>query len=368
MTGGLETLVLEMCHRMRKLDSVQVQVCAIEPGDELEERPRYAEVQRTVFGRSGHLGRVASISALVKLFRRERPDVAHLHNFLPHVRGSLAARLAAVPVVVTTKHGSSRPRLLHSKAVACWSWQLSDVVVAVSADAREKFVAGYGFPVEKARVILNGVDTDRFLPADNGREAKRSRVLGVSGRPLLGTVCRIESYKGIPTLLEALTTVVRQEPETRLVVVGDGSQRGDCERRAQQLGLADRVYFLGNRADVDAIYPLLDLYVQPSYSEGISLTLLEACSCELPVVATTIGGNPEIVVDRKTGILVPPRDADALSAAILEQWHAPDSAHAMGRAARARVVEMFSLDSMIGRYVELYQELLSRRGSRGTAR
>jgi glycosyltransferase involved in cell wall biosynthesis len=360
-TGGLEMLVLEMCVRMLQLQGVSVHVCALEAGDELQERARYARVPRTIIASSGPLGRWKSIAELALLFRRERPDVVHLHNYLPHVRGGLAAKLAGVPVVITTKHGASKPRLMRSTRLAGSSWRLADMVVPVSADSRDVFLNTYGFPAARARVILNGIDTDRFRPAEGDRESERQRVLGLTGTPLLGTVCRIVSEKGIPTLLAAFAIVVAKAPQARLVIVGEGPDRASCEQQAVRMGLAGQVTFLGVRGDVDAIYPLLDAYVQPSYTEGISLTMLEGCSCALPVVATAVGGNPEIVLAGQTGSLVPPRDAEALASAILRQWEAPETARTMGQAARRRVVECFSLDRMVADYIDLYRELLDAR-------
>jgi glycosyltransferase involved in cell wall biosynthesis len=301
---------------------------------------------------------------MIRLFRRKRPDVVHLHNFLSHVRGGFAARLVGVPVVVTTKHGAEWPRAVGSKRLAAWCWRLSDVVVAVSADVRRGFQAEYGFPSGRMRLILNGIDTDRFRPFEGDREAERQRILGLSGSPLLGTVCRMVNAKGISTLLAAFATVLARAPRAALVLVGDGPDRTGFEQEANQMGLRDRVVFLRNRADVQAIYPLLDVYVQPSYTEGISLTMLEACSCGLPVVATAVGGNPEIVLDGETGNLVAPRDARALASAVLAQWEAPAAARLMGDSARRRIVDCFSLDRMIRDYIELYQEIHAARAAR----
>ena len=323
-TGGLETLVLEMCLRMQRLQGIDVHICALQPGDELEHWDRYLGVPRTIIATSGTKGRFASTFALARLFRRMRPDVVHLHNFLSHVRGGLAARLVGVPAVVTTKHGAGWPTVFGNRYVAGWCWRLSHVMVAVSADVQQGVHAYYGLPLERTRLILNGIDTNRFLPVEGDREEQRRRAIGLSGSPLLGTVCRLVSEKGIRTLLTAFTTVVSKVPQ-------------------------------------EVIYPLLDIYVQPSYAEGISLTMLEACSCALPVVATAVGGNPEIVLEGKTGNLVPPRDAQALASAILAQWEIPEAAYTMGQSARRRVVECFSLDRMVQEYVELYRDILAGR-------
>jgi glycosyltransferase involved in cell wall biosynthesis len=301
------------------------------------------------------------IHELVRFFRHEQPDVVHLHNFLCQVRAGLGARLARVPVVIATKHGSEWPRCLGSRHLAAGFYRLADVLVAVSPDVRDGLLATYGFAPERVRLILNGVDTDRFRPMDGDCEKARQRIPGVTGTPLLGTVGRLVGYKGVGTLLEAFRIVLQRAPEAGLVIVGDGADRASFENQAASLGIAARVHFLGNRSDVCSIYPLLDVYVQPSYTEGISLTMLEACACALPVVATKVGGNPEIVVDGQTGRLVPPRDPSALAAGILEHLGNARAAHAMGRSARQRVVELFSLDRMVHDYLALYDEVRDRR-------
>jgi len=356
-TGGLETLVLETCARMGRLPGVSASVCALLPGDGLEARPQYGSVRCTVLGDRQRRNRLAMIGALTGLFRRERPHVVHLHNFLCQVRAGLGARLAKVPVIIATKHGSDWPRSLGSRRLAARFYRMADALVAVSPDVRDGLLATYGFPAEWVRLILNGVDTERFRPMEGDREKARQDILGFTGRPLVGTVGRLVLYKGVATLLDAFVTVLQRAPDARLVIVGDGGDRASFEGQAASLGIAARVSFLGNRSDVSAIYPLFDVYVQPSYTEGISLTMLEACACELPVVATSVGGNPDIVVDGQTGRLVPPRDPRALAAGILEQWDNVGAARAMACAARQRMLERFSLDRMVRDYVSLYNEV-----------
>lgn len=360
-TGGLETLALEACAHMQRLDGVAVSVCALLPGDGLEQRPEYHGVPCTVLTARQRRDWATTVLALGALFRRERPDVVHIHNWFSHVRAAPAARLAGVPVVVHTKHGAEWPFLLGSRALAGRLYRMADVVVAVSADVRDGLLSTYRFPSERIRLVLNGIDTDRFCPLSVDLEHERRRVLGLNGAPLLGAVSRLSPEKGIVTLLGALRIVRDRLPGTRLVVAGDGPDRRRCEEEARTLGVADEVAFLGSRSDVDAIYPVLDIYVQPSYAEGMSLTILEACSCGLPVVATAVGGNPEIIEDGKTGRLVAPRDPEALAAAILEHWENVESARAMGCAARERIVGHFSLDRMVRGYVALYREIYERK-------
>jgi len=363
-TGGLELLTLEMCARLARRGDVDAAICELFPGDGLAERPEYEGLRVTSLPAGAARTRAGRVRALTALFRREMPDVVHLHNFLPQVYGGAAARLARVPAVVATKHGVGRPRLARSRRLAGWAYQLADAIVAVSADARERLLANYGLPPGRVRHIMNGIDTERFRPAGDDREERRGGLPGFTGAPLIGTVCRLLKPKGIRTLLDAFARVTGELPEARLVIVGDGPDREGFERRARELALTDEVHFTGMRDDVDAIYPLLDVFVLPSYTEGISLTLLEAASCALPIVATRVGGNPEIIDDGRTGRLVPPRDAEALADGLMEQWREPEKARKIGRAARAEIVERFSLKRMTQDYLALYHELLNGRAAR----
>jgi len=358
-TGGLESLVLQGCARMRSAHGLDASVCALLPGDGLAQRAEHRDVPCVTVSRNGRQTIIGAAVRLARLFRRERPHVVHVHNFFSHVRAAAAAKWARVPVLVHTKHGAQYPDVWGSRRLAGAAYRLSDVLVAISEDVRQGLMRTYRFAPGKVRLVVNGIDTDRFGSVSKEMASGRRRALGIEGRPLIGTVCRLSAEKGVPTLLEAFARLASSMPEARLLIVGDGAERPTCETRARELGVGDRARFLGMREDVAAIYPLLDVYVQPSYTEGISLTILEASACGLPVIATAVGGNPEIVADGKSGRLVPPGDARALADAIQRTWADRQGAFAMGRAARRRVVESFSLDRMVSDYVGLYHEIYS---------
>jgi glycosyltransferase involved in cell wall biosynthesis len=206
------------------------------------------------------------------------------------------------------------------------------------------------------RTIWNGIDLVRFALAGPT----------VGGPAVL--VARLVPEKDLPTLLQAVALLVQREPSFRLQVAGDGPCLQETQQTVQRLGLGDHVQLLGERRDVPSILRRASLFVLPSRTEGISLTLLEAMASGLPVVATRVGGNAEVIDDGRTGWLVPAGDARQLADAIGRLWRNPDEARQFGQAGRRRVEDYFDVDLMVGQYEELYQEVLAGRGAAGAAR
>ncbi|MGH7279381.1 MAG: glycosyltransferase, partial [Candidatus Rokuibacteriota bacterium] len=239
---------------------------------------------------------------------------------------------------------------------------LLDRFVTVSVDLRRWLACTVGIPERKLVTIVNGVDTSRFRDGD--RDAGR-RVLGVpEGVPVVGTVGRLDPVKDQAGLLRAFARVATQHPDAMLLVAGDGPCRAELDTLAADLGLGGRARFLGEREDVPVVLRALDLFVLPSIAEGISNTILEALATGLPVIATRVGGNPELVDDGATGALVPARNPDALARAISAYVDDSHLRRLHGKAARQQAVERFDLAGMVARYRDLYLDLASARGIR----
>ncbi len=348
--GGLErVLVNHIRHADRTRFEVGV-VCLAGPGQLAAEiEAQGVKVQALdVHGRG--IGR--GVRRLVRELRRLKPDVLHTHNLAAHLLGSTAARIARVPVIVHTKHGrydtSSWRRGLGTRIASA----LSSVIVPVSQDSAREASAYEGVPARKIRVIHNGVDITAITPGDRFTRAPGSRAVSVG---------RLAAVKDYPTLLRATRLVVDAFPSFRLELVGDGPERAALERLRLDLGLESQVSFLGERHDVLERLRAADVFALSSTSEGLSLGLLEALAAGLPIVATRVGGNAEIVTDGETGQLVPPADPAALSAALLACLTDPSRLTAMGRAARKRAEEHFDLAKVVARYESLYLELLAAR-------
>jgi glycosyltransferase involved in cell wall biosynthesis len=207
--------------------------------------------------------------------------------------------------------------------------------------------------------IYNGVDVTRFPVASVQATAQARRAIGMPvGVPLVGSLGRLHPQKGFSDLLTAFAQVRQRVSSVRLFVAGDGELRDDLEAQARSLGIAAAVTFAGVRADVSEILAALDVFVLPSLWEGMPNAVLEAMAAGLPVVATAVGGTPEVVVDRVTGLLVPPQDPGALARAIERLLRDPGLRRTMGRAGRRRVERHFHIQETVRQVQDLYEALL----------
>jgi sugar transferase (PEP-CTERM/EpsH1 system associated) len=299
-----------------------------------------------------------------RLLRKLRPDIVHTRN-LATLEVQLPAWLAGVPVRIHGEHGhdvndvdNGRQRYrvlrrLFAPLVTQW--------VTVSALLQDYLTTQVGIAPARVRRLCNGVDTRRFTPV---RDPLRAVLAGApfspTGRFIIGTIGRMQAVKDQLTLAHAFIEVLRLRPDWRarvaLVMVGDGPLREHAQRLLAEADLADIVWLPGTRSDTPALLNALDLFVLPSLAEGISNTILEAMACAVPVLATRVGGNPELVVEGVTGQLVARADPAALAHLLVSYVEDPARAVAQGVAARARIESDFSLAGMIERYAQLYRE------------
>ncbi len=303
-----------------------------------------------------------AVYGLYRLIKTEKPDIVHTHTSKAGIVGRWAAWLAGVPAVVHTPHGhvffghfgkkASRLFLLIEKITAVVSHRIVALTEGEKADYDRLALTA----AEKLVTIHSGVDTRRFgrNTVDAG---KKKMTLGLPSNALIvGFVGWLLPIKGPMVLLEAMASVWRTHPEIRLVYVGKGDLEADLRRRAKELGRAESVFFFGWREDVAEILHVFDVVVLPSRNEGMGRVLVEAMAASRPVIGSHVGGIPDLIADGENGILFPPEDAAALSAAI--QRLAGDEAlrGRMGRNGRARA-ERFDLAHMIARIESLYDEL-----------
>lgn len=297
---------------------------------------------------------------LLRLVRQEGYDVIHTHNTHAFLDGGLAAIIAGVPARIHTDHARSFPdRLRYMLMERAMSWGYHKVV-GVSDHTVGNLRKYEGIPPSKLAVILNGIDgawyrgerdrLDRSALRHSAGLDRFSRVIGLG--------VRLEEQKGIRHLLEAMPAVLRRHPDVGLAIAGTGSLETDLRATAQELGIGGNVRFLGAYPQLTSFYPLLDAFVLPSLWEGLPLCLLEAMSLSLPIVATKVGGVPDLLADGKSALLVPPADSGALASAISALLDDLPRAQEMGREGRRIFDERYDSSVMVRGYLDLYRRSL----------
>ncbi len=305
--------------------------------------------------------RLDALWRLYRLLRHERPVILHTSMFHANLSGRVLGRLAGVPIIITWRHSPSIGGALR-ELLNRWTVRLDDRIVATCELVRQIEIEHAQVPSDKVITIYNGIDMERSAASPLAATRIRQAFNIPADALLLGSVGRMHRSKDFGNLLTAMVQVRKRIPAVWLLLVGDGELRSELESRAQTLGLSSVVTFTGIRDDVPDILAALDIFVLPSRWEGLPLVVLEAMAAGLPVVATAVGGTPEVVVDGVTGLLVPPRDPAALAQAITRLLRNPDLRRKMGRAGRERVTEHFSVEQMVRKTESLYEQLLVEKG------
>ncbi|MGD0575786.1 MAG: glycosyltransferase family 4 protein [Anaerolineales bacterium] len=308
-----------------------------------------------------------ALSKLVRTFQHWRPDIVHTHTAKAGTLGRLAARLTGVPAVVHTFHGHvlrgyfPRPVEELFRMVERGMALLTDRIVTLSPSLRSDLIGMKIAAASKIEVIPLGIDFSQLVERERRRGYLR-QVLGIENPyPIIGTVGRLVSIKNHTMFLRAARSMVNSGIQASFVIVGDGELRPSLEAQARSMDLAGRIFFLGWREEMSAIYLDLDIFALTSNNEGTPLSLIEAMAAGLPVVATAVGGVPDVVTDQRNGFLVPADD----SAALAETWRTilkdPERSKQIGEQARLDAVRRFGLERMLEQTRELYRSLAGRR-------
>ncbi|GAA5180401.1 glycosyltransferase [Niveibacterium umoris] len=302
---------------------------------------------------------------MYKTLRALRPSIVHTRN-LAALEMTAPAWAAGIPVRIHGEHGRDVDDPDGSRAKPRWVRRAYSPFVthyiALSQELEKYLTNGVGINSRRVDVVCNGVDANRFAPARSAREPLDGSPFNDPSLVVIGTVGRLQAVKDQVGLVRAFATIAPRDARLRLVIVGEGGMRGAIEAAVRETGLESRVWLAGERADVPGVMRSFDVFVLPSIAEGISNTVLEAMSSGRAVVATAVGGNPELVVPGETGLLVPALSPDELAQALWSLVVDPARRDAFGRAARARIDAAFSLDAMVARYDEIYARLLQKVG------
>ncbi|UFS72830.1 glycosyltransferase [Geomonas sp. RF6] len=300
--------------------------------------------------------RWGTVSWLKAIIEKERVAVVHAHQYNP-LHYSVLATLGRPEVnLVYTEHGRMYPERLNWKRYLTNRLFATRVnhLVSISSSTRLAMVRYDNLPGPRISVIHNGVEIDEVGPQFDLKEKRRALGIGEGAR-VIGTASRLEEIKNIPTMLRAFRRVLQAFPDCVLLVAGHGTQLERLTALATELGISERVHFLGLRSDLREIFKVIEVFLLVSFTEGISITLLEAMGSGVPTVVSRAGGNPEVVLDGVTGYLVEVEDDEALARRVVELLNDREKAARLGARGRERVIADFSFSTMMEAYLKLYQ-------------
>lgn len=291
-------------------------------------------------------------------------DLLHAHQYTPFFYSAVSRGLSSRPPILFTEHGRHYPDQRKPKRVFANKFLLRhrDHMTACGQFSKDALVANEGLPANRIDVIYNGIDPEKFIPDTDGSRRKAMREsLGIPEKqPIVLQVARFHPVKDHTTSITAMATAVKEVPDALLLLAGDGDDRAKAEALVASLNLQQNVRFLGVRKDVDQLVAAADVFVLSSLSEAVSVTLLEAMGACLPIAATDVGGNAEVVLDKQTGLLSPRQDAQSLGKNIATLLQDPALRQRMGELGRARMLEVFRQDHMHEAYALQFEKTLGR--------
>lgn len=351
--GGAERQVYELATRLDRSRVVPV-IVTFDPDVEYRTMLSDAGIEVIALGKSG-LREPLALARLTSLLRARRFDLVHAYLFSASWRAVLAARLARVRPVICAVRSTSVAMSRRLKAMERVTLRSADLVIANAPSVRDDIAARTGIPAGRIRVILNGVDTTAYRPGES--TLRKEWTGGADGGPLVGFVGGFREAKDPCLFVRIAARVARAHPSVRFVMVGDGLLRREVESEIERSGVGDRMTLAGVRPDVPEVFRALDVAVVTSYREGCCNAILEAMATGLPVVATAVGGNPDIVEEGGTGRLFPHGDVAAGADAILGLLSHPGEAARLGARAVERARRDFSMEAMVRATTDLYGDL-----------
>ena len=350
--GGLERVVIDLAKAQAAAGHGCQVICLYDKGSLADELEAVGVPVVAAQKRDG--ADLRAIRRIRQALRAHRSQVLHSHNGIPHYYAMVAALGLGVQRTVNTRHGmgdiNPSSRWLFKQSI-----RLTDVVVAVSEAAGRRLADTGTVPASKLRVIPNGIHVEPFQVRNDDARRHLAQALGFAPETrLIGFVGRLNWAKDLETMIAAFAQVRARYDDVALVLVGEGGERGLVEAAIDKADLQRDVVLLGDRSDVPQLLPAFWLFAMSSISEGYSIALLEACASALPIVATRVGGNGEIVADGSNGLVVPPRDPQALANAMIAVLADPERARAMGQAGRDWLLANATFEVMTARYEAVY--------------
>jgi len=357
--GGAQVALFRLLKHLDRERFSQSVVCLYNGDGVIAEKIRALGIPVTDLNMSNKL-RLDAFWRFYRLLQNQQPLILHTWMFHANIPGRVLGRIAGIPVIISSERtmgqeGKFRQRSDHFTAA------LSDRIVCVSENVAKYAEQTIHLPAEKLVVIPNGVDPNDYRNLPSKAEARNLSQLPDSAF-IIGTIGRMHRVKGLYILLAAFAQLAELNRSVHLLFVGEGTDRQLLIDQAQDFGLNSKVTFLAFQKDIPKLLPALDLFVAASLHEGMPNAVIEAMAAGLPVVATDVGGTPEVVQDGQTGFLVPPGEYEALAISICKLLEDPDLRCRMGKEGKERVAKYFSIEQMTQQFEQLYEQLLVEKG------
>jgi glycosyltransferase involved in cell wall biosynthesis len=359
--GGMERVIMELC---RYVDPTRyrLSICCISKRGPLADRMESEGVEVVFCENQSKFGKYFRGFELGRVFREHKVDLLHTHHMPAFIDSTLGSVLARVPILINTDHCKQYPIELQWQVLEKGCSLLADSIVAVSEHTRDELIQYQRIAPSKLQVIRNGIDVTFTRPET---PAAIRRELGIAADEIvIGTAARLEAQKGLDLLIDAAPLILKVLPKARFVIVGGGSLENDLRARAAALGLGSAVVVTGYRTDAVDVMRTFDCFVQTSKFEGMPMALLEAMALEKPIVASSVGGVPEVVEDGVTGTLLRDRAPETLAQAVLNFLVEPAVGSRYGLAGRARYERYFTARAMVSQYERLYDHFLAQKPRR----
>lgn len=353
--GGAERVALCLAKGMNK-ERFNITVCCLAGKGPIMEEMEKGGIKAYSLGMANKWDFFRALK-LISLLKSLNIQILHSHLFHANLLARLIGRLMGVPIIISTEHimGLEGRWRLFLNRITCG---LVDMFIAVSFAVKEFMIKNIGIKSSKITVVQNGIEYEGFQVFDSVKENKISEFAFKQDDKIVGTVARIHKQKGHIYLLSAAKEVVKEVPEAKFLIVGDGPLKNDMEKVSVNLGIAKNVIFTGFYKDIPGILSILDVFVLPSLWEGLPITILEAMAMKKAVIATDVSGNPEVVADNVTGILIPAKNPHSLAQAIIKLIKDEGLRVKMGEAGYNRVRQFFNVNKMVDETAAIYQKLI----------
>ena len=355
--GGLENMVTNLVNHIdpNRFESTIISFAPLHP---LNNRVDLNRIQVISLNKNGGNNPVL-IYKIFLILRKIGADIVQTHNWGTALEGILGAKLARVQGIVHAERGTIEDKE-RNILLQRFLWGFADQVLSVSEAHRKKVTNIIRFPHEQIKAIVNGVDTERFFPNPEIKEETRKKLGLTKGAFCIGTVGSLRPVKNQSLLFNACKVILHHFDQVEVLIVGEGPLESKLKQEVQTLGLSGKIHFAGVQPNIPEILNALDVFVLPSRSEGMPNAVLEAMACGIPVIATAVGGTPEVVEDGKSGILIASEDEPHLVQVLKELIQNHEKRLAIGIEGRRRILSHFSLKKMVSEYQALYESLLQK--------